>query len=393
MIKIILLSDFAEDYGKNLLRGIARYSKDHGPWTFCRMPGHYRETIGIDGILGWAKEWKADGIIGRFYNNEEVWKFRQAKIPVIAQDFKERFKEIPNITGAYRETGRLGAEYFLKKGFKNFAFYGFRNIVWSRERCEGFTERVKEAGYDVHHYDRTDSREIDLWHYKPFALSRWLRSLPKPTALMTCDDNLGNHITEVSRQIKFKIPEEIAVLGVDNDEMNCDLSDPPLSSMGLDTEKSGYEAARLMHQMIEEKGDRYEDIVVRPTQVVTRVSTDIFASPDKYIVDALKYIHNNLDKNLKVNEVLKEVPMSRRSLEKRFILTTGYPVYEYIYNQRIERFTQKLLETDMTIFEIALELGLSDSKNIARQFKQIKGLTPVAYRKKFMLEKAVSSKL
>ncbi len=388
MYKIILLSDFTEEYGKNLLRGIARYSKNHGPWTFCRMPGYYRETIGIDGILAWAKEWKTDGIIGQFYNNGEVLKFMQAKIPVIAQDFKERFKEIPNITGAYRETGRMGAEYFLKKGFRSFAFYGFRNIVWSRERCEGFKERLKEAGHDVHLYERTDSRGMDLWHYKPSTLGKWLKSLPKPLALMTCDDNLGNHITEASRLINIRIPEEIAVLGVDNDEMLCELSDPPLSSIGLDTEKSGYETARLMQRMIEEKSAHYEDIVVQPTQVTSRVSTDIFASADKYIVEALKYIHDNLDKNLRVNEVLKKVPMSRRSLEKRFVLTTGYPVYEYIYNQRIEKFTQKLLETDMTIFEIALDLGLSDSKNIARQFKQIKGLTPLAYRKKFVLQKA-----
>ena len=388
MYKIILLSDFAEEYGKDLLRGIARYSKDHGPWTFCRMPGYYRETIGIDGILAWAREWKADGIIGQFYNNEEVLKFTRANIPVLAQDFKERFREIPNITGAYRETGRMGAEYFLKKGFKNFAFYGFRNIVWSRERCDGFKERLKEAGCDVNLYERTDSLGMDLWHYKPSTLAKWLKSLPKPVALMTCDDNLGNHITEASRLNKIRIPEEIAVLGVDNDEMLCELSDPPLSSIGLDTEKSGYEAARLMQKMIEDPSGRHSDIVVQPTQVTTRVSTDIFASADKYIVDALKYIHDNLDKNLRVNEVLKKVPMSRRSLEKRFVLTTGYPVYEYIYNQRIEKFTQKLLETDMTIFEIALDLGLSDSKNIARQFKQIKGLTPLAYRKKFVLQKA-----
>ncbi len=388
MYKIILLSDFAEDYGKNLLRGIARYSKDHGPWNFCRMPGYYRDTIGPEGILAWAKEWKADGIIGQFYNVAEVRQFKKANIPVIAQDFKERFTEVPNISGAYKEAGKMAAEYFLKKGFKNFAFYGFKNIVWSSERAEGFKERLKEAGHEVHLYERTDFKLVDLWHYKPTTLSRWLKSLPKPVALLSCDDNLGNHITEASRQIKIKIPEEIAVLGVDNDEMFCELSDPPLSSIGLDTEKRGYEAAALMHKMITEGTWDHEDIVVRPTQVVSRVSTDIFASADKYIVDALRYIHENLDKNLKVNEVLKEVPMSRRSLEKRFVMTTGYPVYEYIYNKRIERFTQKLLETDMTIFEIALELGLSDSKNIARQFKQIKGLTPVAYRKKYMLQKS-----
>jgi LacI family transcriptional regulator len=155
----------------------------------------------------------------------------------------------------------------------------------------------------------------------------------------------------------------------------------------LATEKGGYEAARLMEKMITTNTCIANDVVVNATQVVTRHSTDIFASKDKYIVNALKYIHNNLDKNLKVDQVLKEVPLSRRSLEKRFVQTTGYPVYEYIYNQRIEKFTQKLLETDMTIFEIALDLGLSDSKNIARQFKQIKGLTPVEYRKMYMVTK------
>jgi LacI family transcriptional regulator len=388
MIKIILLSDLSEEYNKNILKGITRYSKDHGPWTFCKMPTYYRETIGIDGILKWAKEWGADGIIGQFYNDEEVEKFTKANIPVIAQDFKERFTDIPNITGDYKETGRLGANYFLKKGFKNFAFYGFGNIVWSRERAEGFGERVREAGFDVHYYEHKDPTAAELWYYKPSALSEWLKSLPKPIALMTCDDNQGHHIAEAAKHAGIRIPDEVAVLGVDNDEMICELSDPPLSSIELDAEKGGYEAARLMEQMIEEKTCAGPDVIIKATQVVSRRSTDLFACKDKYIVSALKYIHGNLDKNLKVDQVLKEVPLSRRSLEKRFMLTTGYPVYEYIYNQRIEKFTQKLLETDMTIFEIALDLGLSDSKNIARQFKQVKGLTPMEYRKRHVLKQS-----
>jgi LacI family transcriptional regulator len=387
MIKIILLSDFEEQYGKDLLRGITRYAKDHGPWTFCRMPTHYRQTLGMDGILSWAKEWEADGVIGLFQDDDEVKKFTQAGIPVIAQDFKERLAGVPGITGDYRETGRVGAEYFLKKGFKHFAFYGFNNIVWSRERALGFEERVREAGYDVHYYEHQGAHAVDLWYYKPSELSRWLNALPKPIGLMACDDNQGHHVTEAARHANIRIPDEVAVLGVDNDEMICDLSDPPLSSIALDTEKSGYEAARVLAQMIAQKTCSAEDIIVQPTQVITRHSTDVFACKDKYIVQALKYIHDNLDKNLKVDQVLKEVPLSRRSLEKRFILNTGYPVYEYIYNQRIEEFTRKLLETDMTIFEIALDLGLSDSKNIARQFKQIKGITPVEYRKKYLVSK------
>ena len=384
MIKIVLLLDFTEEYHKNLLRGIIKYSREFGPWVFFRMPIYYRETIGIDGILKWAKDWGAKGLIGQLHSDSEIWKFTNAGISVIAQDFEERFKDVPNITGAYHETGRLGAAYFLKKGFKTFAFYGFKDIVWSRERAEGFDEKVKEAGYSVHYFENKRYRATDLWYYKPSALSRWLKTLPKPIALMTCDDNQGLHITEASRHAGIRIPEDVAVLGVDNDENICFLSDPPLSSISLDVEKGGYEAARLMQQMITDSRKKYvHNIIIKPTYVNTRNSTDIYSTKDDHIVSALKFIHLNIDKNLKVVNVLKVVPLSRRSLEKRFIQTTGFPIYKYIYNLRIERFIQKLVETDMTIIEIAQELVFNDTKNIARQFKQIKGQTPLEYRKKY----------
>jgi LacI family transcriptional regulator len=385
MYKIILLIDFAEEYSKALLKGIAKYSRENGPWVFCRMPLFQRETIGIEGILGWAKEWGADGIIGQFYNEPDLEKFVASGIPVIAQDFKERFKEIPNITGAHKEAGVMGADYFIKKGFKNFAFYGFKDIVWSRERAEGFEERVARFGHKVHYFEQIMTRSTEIWYYKPSALSQWLKSLPKPIALMACDDNQGQHITEACRHSKIRIPEEVAVLGVDNDEMVCEFSDPPLSSIGQDAEKGGYDAAKLLHQMILDSNFEFYDIVVRPTQIITRHSTDIYATNDAYIAASLKYIHQNIDKNLQVNDVVKQVPLSRRALEKRFLDITGYPIYKYIFNLRIEKLSQKLLETDLTVFEIALEMGLSDSKNIARQFKQIKGCTPIEYRNQFLV--------
>src|SRR5690606_12229127 len=318
-----------------------------------------------EGILQWAKDWGADGIIGQLYNDKDVDKITASGIPVIAQDFKERFKEIPNITGAYRETGIIGAEYFLKKGYRNFAFYGFNDIVWSRERAEGFEERVQEAGHKVHYFEHRKSRSSDLWYYKSQTLSQWLTSLPKPIALMACDDNQGLHITEACRQNKIRIPEEVAVLGVDNDEMLCELSDPPLSSVALDIEKGGYDTANLLDKMIQGLAEPY-DIVVKPTQVITSQSTDIYATNDAYIAYTLRFIHKNIEKNLHVEEVVKQVPLSRRSLEKRFLQITGMPIYKYIFNLRIDKFTQKLLETDQTIFEIALDMGLNDSKNIAR---------------------------
>ena len=387
MHKIILLIDFSEEYSKSLLKGITNYAREHGPWVFCRMPLFHRETMGIDGILDWAREWEADGIIGQLYNDSRVEKIIRAGIPVIAQDFKERFTDIPNITGAYRETGAMAADYFLKKGFTHFAFYGFKNIVWSRERAEGFEERVARAGHAVTYFEHEKARTSELWYYKPSSLSDWLLSLPKPIAIMTCDDRLGQHITEACRHSRIRIPEEVAVLGVDNDEMVCELSDPPLSSIALDTEKGGYEAARLLDHLICHDTTRLYDIVVEPTQVITRQSTDIYATHDEFIASSLKYIHQHIDKNLQVDDVVRQVPLSRRSLEMRFQQVIGYPIYKYIQNLRIEKFSKKLLETDQAVFEIAMDLGLTDTKNIARQFRQIKGCTPLEYRNRYLAGK------
>jgi LacI family transcriptional regulator len=384
MHKIILLIDIAEEYGQNLMKGVVKYSKENGPWLFCRMPLFYRETLGMDGILNFACEWGADGIIAQLSNNLDVKRVLDAGICLIAEDFKERFSDIPNITGGYEEAGRLGATYFLEKGFRNFAFYGFRNIVWSRERAQGFESHLNAQGFQVHHFDPGPSGAGELWYYKPSALSQWLQSLPKPIAIMACDDERGQHITEACKHARILIPDQIAVLGVDNDQMTCNLSDPPLSSISLDTEKGGYEAARLMDEMITTCTRLTQNILVKPLHVVTRQSTDITSARDAYIARALRFIHQNISSRIKVDDVLKAVPLSRRALEKRFQETTGTGVYKYIYTLQIQKFAQLLLESDKSISEIALESGFDSSKNISRQFKLIKGCTPVEYRKKHL---------
>jgi LacI family transcriptional regulator len=391
MYKVILLLDFGEEYSKAMLKGITKYSSENGNWSFCRMPVYYRETMGVKGILEWAKEWKAHGIIGQLYNEMET-EFYESPLPVIAQDFKERFKKIPNITGLYRQTGMMGAEYFLKRGYQNFAFYGFNNIVWSRERAEGFEMAVNKAGYQVNYFEHKKARSTDIWYYKSKSLAKWLKSLPKPVALMACEDNQGVHITEACKHNQIRVPQEVAVLGVDNDVMLCELSDPPLSSIELDIEKGGYDAARALDLMIQGRVKFYRDIPVAPLKVITRGSTNIYASTDNHVADALDFIHRNIEANLQVSDIVKEVPMSRRSLEKRFLEVTGMPVYKYISNLRIEKMAEKLISTDRTIFEIALDMGLQDSKNIARQFRQVMGHTPVEYRKLFLEKKITPAK-
>ncbi|ATL49269.1 transcriptional regulator [Chitinophaga caeni] len=383
MPRIILLTDFTEDYANGLLKGIVNYSKGRGSWVLCKMPLSYREVHEVEGVLEWALKWKADGIIAQFYNSDNVKIFQENGIAAIAQDFKQRFTDIPNITGDHYLAGKMGAAYFIKKGFQHFGFYGFKGIVWSEERCEGFKNELEKNGFHDRFFEYQNEESTDLWYYESAPLMDWLRNLPKPAAVMTCDDHQGHHIIEVCNQAGIQIPDEIAVLGVDNDEIICTLSDPQLSSIHQDVEQGGYEAARLMESMIERPGDLHDDVIVNPTHIVTRKSTDVYATQDAQISIVLKYIHQNLDRKLNVNELLKLVPLSRRLLESRFKNATNYSIYSYILNLKIEKFAEKLLETNSPIVEIAIEMGFIEYKNISRQFKAKMGCTPTEYRSRY----------
>lgn len=380
MPRVILLSDFSEDYGKSLLRGITAYAKEHGPWVFCRMPIFFRETRGASGILQWAREWGADGMIAQLYREADADLITRAGIPLIAQDFKERFTNVPNITGAYYETGALGAGYFLQKGYTQFAFYGFNKFVWSRERAQGYEETIRQHGYGVHYFDHEKARSGDLWYYKPSSLSQWLKALPKPVALMACDDEQGQHVTEACKLAGIRIPDEVAVLGVDNDEIICNISDPPLSSIGLAAMQGGYQAAALLDHLMATNRLTGADIVVQSTQVIERESTDIVATSDPHIRQALRYIHQHTDQPLSVGQVLTQVALSRRAFEIRFQGVTGQSVYQYILKLRLNKFAHQLLATDKSIYELAVECGFPDAKNLARQFRDLKGRTPNEYR-------------
>ncbi len=386
MARVILLTDFSEVYARQLLRGIVQYSKEHEPWVLCKMPHPYRERNGLEGVLAWALKWKADAIIAQFRPGDEVEMFSRHGIIPVAQDFISRFHGIPNITGAHRQAGKMGAAYFIRKGFRHFAFYGIKDVVWSEERCEGFREELKRKRLDESFYAYSYVDPGDLWFYESDVLIEWLKTLPKPVAIMACDDNQGHHIIEACKQSGIQVPEQIAVLGVDNDESVCTLSDPPLSSLCQAVEKGGYDTAALIDRLIRRKGKTEPgDITVLPTHIVTRRSSDIYATDDRYMATVLTYIHQHSDRRVPVEELVALVPLSRRLLELRFKETTGLPVYTYALHLRMEKFAQQLIGSKAPIVEIAARMGLTDYKNVARQFRQIKGCSPSEYRVKHSL--------
>ncbi len=395
MANIIFLCDFSEAYARELLQGIAHYAHDTGQaWSLCRLPLSIRDKFGIEAVVEWALRMKADAVIGQFHNTDNIELFRENGIIVIAQDFKQRFTSIPNITGPHRLAGKMAAEYFLNKGFRNFAFYGTRDFVWSDERYQGFRETVEQADPEFTFSALRSSSSTSLWFYDPIRLSIWLQSLPKPVAIMACDDNHAYQITEGCRQIgggNFHIPNDIAVLGVDNDESICRLSIPNLSSLRQNVEQGGYDTAKLIDKLIRNPEAKGEDIMVMPSDIITRQSTDIYANNDPHIAAVLRYVHENISQKITVDDLVKRVPLSRRLLETRFKKCIGTSIYDYIIRIRIEKMTQ-LLREGMNVSEAAMELGFSDIKNISRSFRQLKNITPSEYRQQVMLERRNTTK-
>ena len=383
MLRLLIISDFTEAFPSKLLSGIVRYSRRKEQWVICRMPPAYKSLIGIPGVVKWAKDWGADAVIGQFEQNDDVGLFARNGIVCVAQDFKQRFKNIPNITADYIGTGRMAARYYLERGFKHFGFFGFNQVCWSDERCEGFRKEVESAGIGatVHIYNLQD---IDhLWYYERDKLREWLRSIPKPIGIMACDDNQGNNLVEACHSAGVKIPSEVSVMGVDNDELLCSLGSTALSSIYVDIEDGGYRTAELIEQLVTNPDIRVGDVVLRPVKVIERISTAAFATDDVQIQKAVKFIHQNYQKKISVSDVMNEVALSRRLLERRFKSVTGQTLYQYISDQKIRHFAEMLHDTNDQVVNIALSLGETDTKSISRRFKQIYGCSPVEWREKF----------
>ena len=381
-MRLVYLTDFSEQFPYRLLRGIYQYAQEtKEPWTVCRMPASLRDLETFDRFVSWCKEWKADVVIGQFPPKDDLQEFRRNGIIVFAQDFISMFPDVPNITADYKKTGELAAERCVARGFRNFAFFGNNGMCWSDARRDGFRDYLVEAGYGdrVFIYDR--QRISNLWYYRQDLLRDWLLSLPKPVGVFCCDDNQAVILAEACNVLGIQIPYEVAILGVDNDEILCNMANPPITSIDVDIERGGYEVAAMAVQMKHDPTYLGNDIVLQPLHIVTRESSNVITTKDIQVHQALTYIHSNLNHKIAVTDVLAQVPMSRRLLEQRFLKATGKTIYQYISEQRIDLFARMLLDTQEPIANLAARMDEPDPKSLTRRFRELKGCTPSEYRK------------
>lgn len=384
MYKILLLIDYSSEFSRKLLKGLVRYSKEHGSWIFYRLPAYYKTLYGKEGIVQWAKDWEADAIIAQ-WDHEGTNLLQELGIPVILQNLRQRSSFYSNLTGDYKGTGKLAAQFFAKKRYRNFAFYGYKSVIWSQERAEGYRMEVERIGGNYYYFESENLRD-EKWDQSRIELEDWLKTLPKPIALFACDDSFALQITETCKINDIKIPEEISLLGVDNDELICNLSDPAISSIVLDVENGGYEAGRLIHLLIENKRTDPFNIVINPIRLELRQSTEKYNISNEHIANVVKHIENNFTDNLCIESLKTLVPFSRRNLEIKFKNEMGISIYQFVLKCRVEYCAMLLITTDRTLLDLAFEVGFYDSKNISRVFKKYIGYSPVEYRKKFKLD-------
>lgn len=378
MRKIILLIDCASEYDRRLLRGLVQYSKEHGPWLFYRMPSDLiGNNNGGEYVIDWVRRWNADAIIGR-WRWEDTSILSSLNIPIVLQNYAQRSSKFSNLTGNYIGTGELAARYFIQKGYSNFAYFGVNNVIWSQERLEGFSHEIAKRNI-VHN---TQSLLINNFNKEREKVVSWLHTIPKPCAMLACDDAHALLLTETCKVENIHVPDEISLLGVDNDELLCQISDPQISSIELKVEQGSYKLAQILESQFNRNEIWPFSISIEPGDIIERSSTKVRNITDPYVNIVTNFIEKNFDQYITMEDILNQVPMSRRNLEIRFKKGFGsMTIYNYLSFLRIKKVASLLSATDMNIKQIAEKSGIINESNIYRMFKKFYGCSPEEYKK------------
>lgn len=380
--RVALLIESSRSYGRDLLLGIAKYLRIHGPWSI-----EFEEGDPCEVVPEWFDRWTGDGVIARVKTPALAKAIAKKKIPAV-----DLYGGLPNLLMPTMRSdelavGRMAAEHLVERGFRQFAFCGYNGTDWSDLRRTGFEQPIAEKGFPCYVFQNpiprshrsTNEYEEHGLKYEQH-LNRWLMFLPKPIGLMVCNDSRGRQVLNCCRALKVSVPDGIAVIGVDKDEVLCELSDLPLSSVILDTERIGFEAAALLERMMRGEKPPEHKIVIEPKGIATKRSTEVLAIEDRHVATALKIIRDHACEGLDVPALLKRVPVSRRRLERCFTKLLGRSPQVEILRVKLDRAKQLLRDSDLSPFLIAEKAGFENQGYLCRIFKKKLGITPGQFR-------------
>lgn len=373
---VALLIETSNAYARGLLSGAVEYIRGHEEWSV-----HLPELQRISSPPTWFKGWRGDGIIARIETKEMAKVISRKRLPTIDVSAARHLPNIPWVETDDRAISQLAAEHLHERGFTNLAFVGDPGFNWSFWREQHFASLADEKGcsYFVHQSQSRLEDNYSLIREKD-RLTKWLVTLPKPVGIMGCYDIKAREVLDACRELDLTVPEQVAVIGADNDEILCNLSDPPLSSVIPNSQRAGFEAASLLDRMMSGEKIESDAILIQPRGIKTRQSTDTLAIDDADVAKALQFIRQYASSGINVNDILRETSLSRRVLESRFTKRLGRTPHQEIIRQKISKVKRLLIETDLSIAEIAKLAGFEHAEYLSVAFKQFSGITPSAYR-------------
>ena len=380
--KVVLRINISDKYGRGIVRVISNYRQQFGQWYIVHQNMEDYDSTDYDFVPDGPDKWVVDGIITDNCQVPEMVK--QHGIPVIAWSCFQDFYDMPKIEADCQAIAEMAFEHFMDRNFSQLAYCGFEGMDWVVKRGEYFAKCASTRGIDVARYQVKAPKDRSFWEEELDKMGVWLNSLPQPLGLLTCNDDCARLVINACQSASIGVPDNVAVLGIDNDDMVCLPIDPMLSSIALDFEKAGFEAAGLLDKLMrDQEKSANQCIAIRPTHVKVRRSTDTFAVGDPIVKSALQYIRDHSHKVISVPDVVGMAHMSRRGLEYRFKKVLGRSINKVIRTQRVMKITDMLIETNLPISQIAHKLGFSSTEHISRFFGKEKGMSPSEFRNKY----------
>ena len=375
-VLLVFLPRFEES--TMMLRGIAHYERTHQIWA-----GFHDDQARALHDPGWLRSKAWQGVISRHTTPLMARACADLGIPLVDLDDTPVIPGVPKIRPDNVALGHLAAEHFLERGHRHYAFAGFSSESYSCERRDGFVEALALAGHscallemDYPGDDKPvwDNQQIEL-------LAAWLKRLPKPVGVLACMDLRAQQVIEAALESDFLVPDEVAILGINNDINRCELSYPPLSSVAANSFQSGYRAAEVLGEMIAGKKLGAVDERIEPLGVITRRSTDVLAIADRTVASALGFIRERACQNISVDEVVRHAHTSRSQLERKFRDYLGRTPQAEIRRVQVAKIRQLLQETDFPLKKIADLAGFEHVEYMCVLFKRLTGTSPGVFRK------------
>ena len=370
--QVTLLVPAVSGWGRSIIKGVAAFANRHGPWHLHVEPEGERRLL--------PHGWQGDGIIARLSTPAVARAVLDLGVPVVNVSgifLEGPAAKLPRVCNDRGASGSMAARHLIDRGFRNFGYVGLPKLAYVHEHQKAFAAALDREGFTCHAHALGRGLEKAG---RPSRLIAWLRGLPKPVGILTWSNVQGRAVIDACRRAEILVPEDVAVLSGDDDQLLCESCFPQLSAIAVAAEKIGEQAAELLQLLIERRPLPPTPIFVPPIGIITRQSTDTLAVDNPDLVRAIGYIRENATRNIHVEDVLAAVPISRRSLERIFRDSLGRSPAQEIRRVRIERAKHLLATTDLPIPKVAASSGFGTGEYLATIFRQATGMTPLKYR-------------